>query len=387
MDPGRSAGASTSRSGRLVGLDVARCLALVGMVAVHTLPERAADGGLTAAQWLAGGRASALFAVLAGVTLALLTGGRGPRGPVLRGVVVRAVLVALLGLALGELGSGLAVILTYYGLLFLLGLPFVALGPRALLVTAAGWAVVVPALSHLVRSALPPRTFEVPSFASLHDPGDLVADLLLTGYYPALPWLAYLLVGMALGHLDLRSRRVAATLAVAGAGVAVTATGLSTALLHLADAGRALGAEALRDAEEGLAGTTPTDGAWQWLLVAAPHSATPLDLAQTSGSAVAVIGACLLLVGACGARGQRVVAVVFGAGTMTLTLYSLHVLLRTPALWPADHGVAAFRWHVLVLLWAGAVFVAARAPGPLEWVVRACSRRPLVPAVRGRRRP
>ena len=375
------------RSARLVGLDVARCLALVGMVAVHTLPERTPDGGLTAAQWVAGGRASALFAVLAGVTLALMTSRAdcsdrpGPRGPVLRGIAVRGVLVAVLGLALGEVGSGLAVILTYYGLLFLVGLPFLV-GPPflvglpfgALLATAAGWAVVVPVLSHLVRPALPPRTFDSPSFASLGDPAALLADLTLTGYYPVLPWLAYLLVGLAVGRLDLRSRSVVAGLAVAGTAVAVAATVLSAALLHLVDAGRVLGTEALRDAEGGLGGTTPTDGAWQWLLVAAPHSATPLDLAQTAGSAVAVIGVCLLLVGGSGARGRRVVAVLFGAGTMTLTLYSVHVLLRTPALWPPDDGVEAFRWHVLVLLWAGALFVAVRAPGPLEWIVRVCSR-------------
>ena len=61
----------TSR-GRLIGLDVARCLALLGMVATHVLDERTPGGDLTTAQWLAGGRASALFAVLAGVSLALM---------------------------------------------------------------------------------------------------------------------------------------------------------------------------------------------------------------------------------------------------------------------------------------------------------------------------
>lgn len=47
-----------ARAGRLVGVDVARCLALLGMVATHVLDERDADGSLTTAQWLAGGRAS-----------------------------------------------------------------------------------------------------------------------------------------------------------------------------------------------------------------------------------------------------------------------------------------------------------------------------------------
>lgn len=106
---------TATRQGRLVGLDVARCLALLGMVATHVLDARAPDGELATAQWLAGGRASALFAVLAGVSLALMTRkplrGR-PRAVRALGILGRAVLVALLGLALGGLDSGLAVILT-----------------------------------------------------------------------------------------------------------------------------------------------------------------------------------------------------------------------------------------------------------------------------------
>ncbi len=57
---------------------MARCLALLGMVATHVLDERDPDGTLSFAQALAGGRSAALFAVLAGVSLALMTGRREP---------------------------------------------------------------------------------------------------------------------------------------------------------------------------------------------------------------------------------------------------------------------------------------------------------------------
>ena len=76
-------------------------------------------------------------------------------------------------------------------------------------------------------------------------------------------------------------------------------------------------------------GNTPTGGPWQWLLVVAPHSSTPFDLAQTIGSSLLVIGGCLLLVGAARCQRGPAIAIVFGAGTMTLTLYSLHVVMRT----------------------------------------------------------
>jgi hypothetical protein len=115
-------------------------------------------------------------------------------------------------------------------------------------------------------------------------------------------------------------------------------------------------------------GQTPADGSWAWLLVVAPHSTTPFDLLQTMGSAAAVLGLCLGVVGLLGRAPERAVAVFFGAGTMTLTLYTLHVVMRTEQVWPAEEP-DTFRWHVLVLLAVGAVFVAARRRGPLEWVL------------------
>ena len=342
---------------RLVGLDVARCLALLGMVATHVLDDRTAAGDLTSAQWLAGGRSSALFAVLAGVSLALMTRThRGPRD--LGAIAVRAVLLAVLGLWLGGLGSGLAVILTYYGVLFLLGLPFVFLRARTLAILCVCWVLTAPALSHVVRPHLPERGFASPAFDQLADPAQLLSELLFTGYYPAVPWLAYLLAGLALGRADLRDPQLLGILTVGGLGVAVVATQVSGALVDPALAARHAA---------GMHGTTPSDGDWSWLLLVAPHSATPFDLAQTIGSALFVIGGCLLLERALPRHGVVALAVAFGAGAMTLTLYSLHVVLRTPELWPPDHD--SFAQHALVLVVIGAAYAAFGRRGPLETVV------------------
>ena len=374
-------------SARLVGLDVARCVALLGMVATHVLDERTPAGDLTTAQVLAGGRAAALFALLAGVTLALSTGGRTPvrgreRVAASVGLLVRALSIAVIGLLLGGLETGLAIILTYYGLLFCLGIPFVGLGAGGLAALAGGWLVAAPVVSHLLRPELPPRGFGSPTFQQLFtEPLRMLSELAFTGYYPVVPWLAYLLAGMALGRADLRSRRVQAGLAMVGAGLALGAALLSRALTALPSVGEALRAQPptrasvpdlLDRASEGMAGTTPTGGAWQWLLVDAPHSATPFDLAQTTGSAVLVIGVALLVVGVLPAVGERFTAVLFGAGTMTLTLYSLHALMKTPQVWPAEVP-EAFTSHVLVLGAIGAVYVALRIRGPLERIVGALS--------------
>jgi hypothetical protein len=320
--------------------------------------------------------------VLAGVSIALMTGGSEPvRGRERRaraaGLVVRAGLIALLGLILGETGSGLAIILTYYGVLFLLAVPFLALPAPALLSLGALWVVVGPVLNTVVRQHLPLRGVESPRFDQLTDPAQLFGELLFTGYYPVLPWLAYLLVGMGLGRLHLRSARVQATVALTGAVVAVAATWVSRWLTSMPRVQAALlGDEGgdidalLDEIQLGMFGTTPKDGSWEWMLVVAPHSSTPFDLAQTIGSAALVIGTCLLLVGLVSRSefGARFVQVFFGAGAMTLSLYTLHVFMRTPEIPPAEVP-DAYRWHVLVVLGIGALFAAGHHKGPLELVV------------------
>lgn len=359
---------------RIIGLDVARCLALVGMIATHTLVALDLDG-VRLPQQIAGGRASALFAVLAGVSLTLMTGGPKPvtgteREARTGGLIVRALIIATIGLLLGDLGSGIAVILTYYGVLFLAGLPFLGLSARALAVWAGGWLVVAPVVSHLLRPLLPEPTLASPSFAMLAAPWRLLTELTFTGYYPVATWLAYLLAGMAIGRLDLRRPRAAAELVVGGTLLALAGWFCSEALTSRPAAARALRATydspdtLALDLTHGLFGTTPT-GSWWWLTVHAPHSGTPFDLAHTTGCALAVIGGCLLL-----ARlAPRAAGIAFGAGAMTLTLYTLHVVLRTPSLWYAD-GTGNFVRHTLLVLVIGALFGWRRLRGPLETLVR-----------------
>ena len=361
---------------RVLGVDVARALALFGMMSVHIFPGVRADGSLHPSYVLAAGRSAALFAVLAGVGLALATGGRerydGTRLRAARvGVLARALLLVALGLLLGLVDSPPLVILAYYGVLFLLAIPFLGLPARTRAALAVGCAVVTPVVSHLARLHV--------AVAPIAEPGGrhLFAELLLTGTYPALTWTTYLFAGLAIGRADLRRAGTAVRLVVGGVVVAVSAHLLSAWLLAWAG-----GTDRLRGAlpaspvyaflgddldrwlREGLFGTTPTAD-WRWLLIATPHSGTSFDLVATSGSACAVVGFCLLLV----RQAPRWLVLPLAAtGSMTLTLYTAHVL----ALAAGSPLITADRLH----LWLGHVAVAIVVAtlwrvlvgrGPLEW--------------------
>jgi uncharacterized membrane protein YeiB len=365
---------------RVAGVDAARGVALLGMVAVHVVPPLRPDGSVSTAFLIAAGRSSALFALLAGVGLALLAGGPTRRigqdlTRVRLAVLVRAALLVLIGLLLGPLESGVAVILVYYGLLFAVAVPFLALGPRALTGLAVGVAVVVPVLSHLLRRLLPPASLAVPTTDFFDRPWlGSVSELTLTGYYPVLPWLAYLLAGMAVGSLRLRDPRVAARLLVGGLLLAVGARAVSELLL-----GPLGGLDVLRGLRPelfglpldtaltvGLFGTTPADS-WWWLAVAAPHTATPLDLATTTGSSLAVLGLLLLVLQRPHVWAEPLVAV----GGMPLTLYTLHVVLLAGPLPRALPG--AYLWHVLVVVAVAVPWRRLVGQGPLELLTQRVS--------------
>ena len=370
-------------SSRLVALDVARALALLGIIVVHVLGPRGTSGAMPAGFILGNSVAPALFALLSGTSLALASGGAKllPRGQQRRqfilGTVVRGLFIAMVGVALAGLGSGIAVILTYFGALFLVAIPFLWLRVRTLLIVSAVLATAGATATFFLRPHLPPRVYDAPLWEDFTRPWELVTHLLFTGYYPVSAWLVYLLAGLAIGRLDLQHTRNQLWLMGGGLAVALPAwlaarLALSTTALQerlLAGQTEASWPALQERITPGLYGAPPVDGDPAWLLVAVPHAGTPLDLLATVGISLAVVGALLYC---CSLLARWPVAlealrIGFGAGTMTLTLYSLHVLMHSPVLPPKDTP-STFGLHVWVVLTLGAIFALLRKRGPLEYV-------------------
>ncbi|GAB2682994.1 heparan-alpha-glucosaminide N-acetyltransferase domain-containing protein [Thalassiella azotivora] len=375
---------------RLLGLDVARGLALLGMMGTHIVPP-VLGGSVSWAYTVASGRASALFAVLAGASLVLSTRARrhrdgssaGPDSTLLvpgarRGVLARAGIIAVIGLTLGMLESGVAVILVHYALLFAAGSLALGLPLRVLAPLAATWLVVSPVVAHALRDPLPAGPGPVTSWLTLADPAELVTTLLLTGYYPVLQWVGYLLVGMAVARLPLRRAATAAALLLGGLLLAAAAKVASSLLLDAAGgldrltvpADSVLAYQDLATAlQTGAYGTTPTT-TWWWLAVSGPHTGTPPDLLHTTGTSLAVVGGCLLLAAA-GDRVRLGLLPLASAGAMTLTLYTAHVLalavtrvVADPSAETATTGVWAV--HAVTALAVGTLWQLTGHRGPLE---------------------
>ena len=304
------------RRGWIRGIDLARGLALAAMCTQHVFIE-GPDGG-TSTGWVAwlfresAGRASVVFFVLSGVSLALITAG-GSRSADPRALRRRGIALVGVGLALaGTVWE--ASILQHYGVAFLVA-PWLAGASRRALaaVTAAGLLggpvalLAVPNLDDGVRGA---------ADGTLVDPiVETAWDILAVGHYPMVLWIGFFTLGVLLGRLDLRHRAVVGRLVAGGAAVAVIA-GLVVGLLG-----------------------GPAAEGWRQLLETAGHSGMAGWTVQTGGIAVALIAAAIALPEAATDRLGPLVA----TGSMSLTAYLLHIVLVVGVF---ELGIAPLGWSV-----------------------------------------
>ncbi|MFE7629786.1 hypothetical protein [Kocuria sp. NPDC057446] len=291
------------------------------------------------------------------------------------GLLVRAVLITALGLLINRVMPGDPPAydsLVYYGVFFLLAIPFLHLPVRVLLGLAAAAAVAGPVLMQALRGVLPAIEVHNPTLADvLAEPGTVLAQVLFTGTYPAVPYLAYLLAGLAIGRLNLRAVRVQGRLLAAGLALAVGAR-LVYWVLVLQSGGydRLMSATPWRG-EAGIDeiivwGPDPVlpGTSWWWLLIPGPHTNTPVAILQDLGAGAAVLGLLLLVARRAGAWLLPLSAM----GTMTLTLYSAH-LLALAAMLHYEVSRLWFLIHVAVAALFAVAWHRSFGRGPLERVV------------------
>ncbi|GAQ52603.1 DUF418 domain-containing protein [Streptomyces acidiscabies] len=373
--------ASAPSMGRLVGVDLARALAVFGMYVVHIGPPLSATHGVASwVRYLADGHSSVLFATLAGFSLMLLAGRREPRtGLAGRQAKARIAIRAVILIALGTVMAmeyGGVIILAFYGVYFLLALPLVRLSAKALAITAGTLALVTPQLAFVLNRVLTDSVRQsVNAYDPLHRIGDVgVLDLLFTGFYPTITWMSFVVAGMALARLDLSAPVVRRRLAAFGAALIVAAYGLSLLLA---------GQGALRStAEDGASsgGSVSLDGgapSASSLLTAGPHSGTTFDIVGSVGVAILVIVGATALIERLPRLG-RLARPVIAVGTMSLTAYVGHFVAQS-VLSTSGGDSSQQSWTPLLLYVLGAIVFAGVwsrffRRGPLEHLLNVATK-------------
>lgn len=352
---------------RVAGYDLARALAVFGMVVVNFKVVMGADeaGPAWVAQLvgLLDGRAAATFVVLAGIGISLLS--RAARESGARELLSldreRLLRRALFLFVTGALYTCVwpADILHLYGLyiaaaaLLLRASSAQLWGLSALLVVAfvfllaefdyeAGW------------------DWESLEYEGLWTPAGALRHLFFNGFHPVVPWLAFLLVGMALGRLSLLRARTLRRVFAWGAGSALAAELLSRLLVG------GLFAEASHVDREAIAAVLGTG----------PMPPAPLYMIAGAGTACAVIALCVV-VGERFGRARWLRPLVH-TGQLALTLYVAHVVLGMgllEALGRLEDQSLGFALASALIFCGAAVLFSSLwrrrfARGPLEAVMR-----------------
>ena len=417
-----------------MGVDVARAVAIIGMVAAHTGASPTFElTDPTSWDALVHGRSSIVFAVVAGVSIAFVTArAREATVDELRvirlGLVGRGAAVFVIGLVLELVGTQVAVVLTVYGLVYVAVIPFITWSRRRLVVVAAVATVVCP-----------------PVLAVSETFGQGPATVLaFFSAYPVTVWMVAVLAGLVVGRSRLDLTRTAALLVLAGAVLAGLGYGVGAAVgpgdpataasesagsesagseSGASESGASIGTDPLpadrfdlseslctdegaglvicSPADEAIASAGPADdpsvldvfglesvfrGAGA-LVTSYPHSGGSAEIAGSIGVALVVIGLCLLV-----SRPLRWVLWPLAAlGSCALTAYVLHAVVLSAWFIASLRGwvttgpetplQGVVTWGLLV---AATVWSLTVGRGPLERSVAAVADRT---ALRSRGRP
>ena len=355
-EPPAPAPASLGR-GRIDGVDLARGLAIIGLVMVHVAPPLGGDAGWYSIPY---GQASTLFAVVAGIGIEL-SSRRGDVAEHRARLVWRAAWLIPVGLLLSLLGTPVAVILQYYALWFLLAAPVLRWSTRALATLTAVGVLVGPTVLVWAQITNPSwYEFRTGSIAGRGAWLGEFGDVLLTGYYPTVSWIWLVFAGMLLARADLRSDRVASTALLGGSAVALGTYSAAAWARDALDLGR-----------------------WQPWLATAGHSDTTLEIVATAGVSTAVVGLCVLL-----ARRLRLLLWPgIALGRFALTVYVTHIVAYAVARsafynTTAAGGLETTLWITGVGAVVAMLWLAVLPRGPLEAIDRGGHQHLVLPLLR-----
>ncbi len=366
-------------STRVVGVDIARGVALLGMTIIHTpvIPEANRPLG----PWTAGllsapaGISSVLFFLLSGVSLTLVarSGSASATDDVLRR---RGVVLLVAGFALSW-GPWPVSILEHYGVMFLLAPWLLRRSDRSLTSVAGAGLLLGPVVLLAARHL-------TDEWASIGKAGWSVWilngswSLLVSGNFPLLVWVGFFAAGARLGRLDLGARRVGQRLLVAGL--------LTVAVVRVGVAGAGALGVAHTPLEADPTGITgierpglvvrdqPIDDDPRQLLDTRPHSGQLAWTLATAGLATTILGAALSLP----ATTHRWLRPLARLGTVSLSAYLAHIFLVADLWWHVGGlpGVASVRRQLVVMvgfclamLVFGDRVVAWRGRGPAERLI------------------
>lgn len=351
---------------RIIGIDVARALAVIGMIIVNfkVVFGENGDSWLKSFAHLFDGKAAATFVVLAGIGLALMTNSaikeqnQEKLKRARKRIIKRAIFLFVVGLSYIWIWS--ADILHFYGIYMLVTLLFISSPPKTILIGSIGLMLLYPILIMLFEYETG-WDFAVLEYTDFWTFNGFFRNLFYNGFHPVLPWTAFMLFGLWYGRQNLHDDRFIKKSLWVSLGVFITIQALSIGLIQFISKG----------SPKAIEGLTP-------LLGTEPMPPMPIYMINGISISIVIISFCILL--AKRYEKSKIINALNKTGQLALTFYVAHVIFgmgiieEIGSLKLGEYSIEfsvvyALVFSLLCILFAE-IWLRYKKSGPLEWVMR-----------------
>ncbi|WP_299103911.1 DUF418 domain-containing protein [uncultured Tenacibaculum sp.] len=351
---------------RIVGIDVARALAVIGMIIVNfkVVFGQANPNWISTFASFFDGKAAATFVVLAGVGLALMTNSsiknknQDKLKKIRNRIIKRAMFLFLIGISYIAIWP--ADILHFYGVYMIFTVLLLTNNLRSILIVATILILTFPILL-LFLNYEAGWDFSNLVYKDFWTIKGFVRNLFFNGFHPVIPWTSFMLFGYWLGRQDLNNNSLVKKICWISTIVFITIQVLSYATISILSEGNE---KTVQDLTEVL-GTNPMP---------------PLPLYMFNGISVAfmIITICILVSRKW--ENSIIIEALNKTGQLALTFYVAHVIIGMGIVevFGADKlGTYTITFSLIYALGFSlcCVFFAVVwrryfSAGPLEWILR-----------------
>jgi uncharacterized membrane protein YeiB len=351
---------------RIIGIDVARALAVIGMIIVN-FKVVFGENGLSWVKSFASvfdGKAAATFVVLAGVGLALMTNSAIKNNDKVklkvarRRILKRALFLFIVGISYIAIWP--ADILHFYGIYMAITILLLTSKGKTLIITAISLIVTFPILM-IFWNYETGWNFSTLDYQGFWTVKGFMRNLFFNGFHPVIPWAAFMLFGYWFGKQDLHNDKFIKKIFWISSIIFISIHALSYLSISFLSEGNQETALELTE----ILGTNPMP---------------PLPIYMFNGISIAfaIISACIIV--AKRFENNKIIDALNKTGQLALTFYVAHVIIGMgiiEAINPAKMGnysvefsvVYALVFSLLCIVFA-VIWRKYKTSGPLEWIMR-----------------
>lgn len=351
---------------RIIGIDVARALAVIGMIIVNfkvVLGENG-EGWLKTFAQLFDGKAAATFVVLAGVGLALMTNSalknhdQAKLKIAQKRIAKRALFLFIVGISYIVIWP--ADILHFYGVYMAITILLLTSKEKNILISAICLIIAFPILMTFWNYETG-WNFDTLDYQDFWTIKGFIRNLFFNGFHPVIPWTAFMLFGYWFGKQDLNNDKFVKKTFWISTTIFISIQVLSYLSISFLSEGNQESVEELTH----IIGTSPMP---------------PLPIYMFNGIAIAfaIISACIII--AKRFDNNLIIDALNKTGQLALTFYVAHVIIGMgiiEAINPSKMGNYSVEFSVVYALVFSffcivfaVIWVKYKKSGPLEWIMR-----------------